>query len=133
MTRLFLLVLLMLSASCSHQTKPVTLTLTKTKVVTIPASMLPRPKQIESSDLKYWRLVTMHKSVTNSFFNAKFTSVGMLSKCNTFMIRHLQKQTPPKRGVVFRVVPVVYLFTLQRSQSSFDSVTTTSLKCCFHK
>ena len=40
----------MLSASCSHQTKPVTLT--KVKVVTIPMSMLPRPKQIESSDLK---------------------------------------------------------------------------------
>jgi len=52
MTKLFLLMLLMLSASCSHQTKPVTLTMTKIKVVTVPASMLPRPKQIESSDLK---------------------------------------------------------------------------------
>ena len=52
MTKPFLLMLLMLSASCSHQTKPVTVTLTKTKVVTIPVSMLPRPKQIESSDLK---------------------------------------------------------------------------------
>ena len=52
MTRLFLLTLLMLSASCSHQTKPVTLTMTKIKVVSVPASMLPRPKQIESSDLK---------------------------------------------------------------------------------
>ena len=27
--------------------------MTKVKVVTIPASMLPRPKQIESSDLKF--------------------------------------------------------------------------------
>lgn len=53
MTKLFLLMLLMLSASCSHQTKPVTLTLTKIKVVTIPVSMLPRPKLIESSDLKF--------------------------------------------------------------------------------
>ena len=52
MTKLFLLTLLMLSASCSHQTKPVTLTMTKIKVVIVPASMLPRPKQIESSDLK---------------------------------------------------------------------------------
>ena len=38
--------------SSSHQTKPVTLTMTKVKVVTVPESMLPRPKQIESSDLK---------------------------------------------------------------------------------
>jgi len=53
MTKLFLLMLLMLSASCSHQTQPVTLTMTKIKVVTVPASMLPRPKQIESSDLKF--------------------------------------------------------------------------------
>jgi len=27
--------------------------MTKIKVVTVPASMLPRPKQIESSDLKF--------------------------------------------------------------------------------
>ena len=52
MIKLFLLMLLMLSASCSHQTQPVTLTMTKIKVVTVPASMLPRPRQIESSDLK---------------------------------------------------------------------------------
>ena len=42
----------MLSASCSYQTQPVTLTMTKVKVITVPVSMLPRPKQIESSDLK---------------------------------------------------------------------------------
>ena len=36
-----------------NQTKPVTLTMTKIKVVTVPQSMLPRPKQIESSDLKF--------------------------------------------------------------------------------
>ncbi len=53
MTRLFLLTLLMLSASCSHQTQPVTLTMTRIKVVTVPESMLPRPRQIESSDLKF--------------------------------------------------------------------------------
>ena len=53
MTKLFLLMLLMLSASCSHQTQPVTLTMTKVKVLTVPASMLPRPQQIESSDLKF--------------------------------------------------------------------------------
>ena len=45
--------LLMLSASCSHQTKPVTMIMTKVKVVTVPSSMLPRPRQIESSDLKF--------------------------------------------------------------------------------
>ena len=28
-------------------------TMTKMKVVTVPASMLPRPRQIESSDLKF--------------------------------------------------------------------------------
>lgn len=41
------------SASCNHQTQPVTLTMTKIKVVTVPVSMLPRPKQIGSSDLKF--------------------------------------------------------------------------------
>ncbi len=53
MNKLFLLMLLMLSASCSHQTQPVTMIMTKIKVVTVPASMLPRPKQIESSDLRF--------------------------------------------------------------------------------
>jgi len=41
-----------LSASCSYQTQPVTLTTTKIKVITVPAPMLPRLQQIESSDLK---------------------------------------------------------------------------------